>query len=200
MKRAFLSFAFLGMALLCHAQRHFKNEFSAGYFAAGEFFDATPFKVSKFNRGKNISLNYTRHLKKDFTLGVTYSRCYFQYVPAVVSPPEFTITDRYQKTITANLGFGYTKWGLTARVKTGLRYNIRGEHFEHFYSLIHSNGWGEAFGALYGYGKIGAMFGASIVHPIVWRLFGEIDCEYAYLFSGVDRNQLLLSYRIGFRF
>ena len=100
----------------------------------------------------------------------------------------------------SGLGFGYTKWGLTARAKAGIRYNIRGEHFEHFYALVHSHGWGEAYGALYGYGKIGPMLGASIQHPIFWRFFGEMDCEYAHLFSGVDRNQLLLSYRIGFRF
>ena len=72
MKSTLLCFTFLGMALLCHAQRHFKNEFSVGYFAACEFFDATAFKTSKFNRGKSISLNYTRHLKKNYTLGLTY--------------------------------------------------------------------------------------------------------------------------------
>lgn len=56
MKRTFLSFAFLGMALFCHVQRQFKNEFSLGYFAASDFFDATTFKSSKFRGGEHSHL------------------------------------------------------------------------------------------------------------------------------------------------
>jgi hypothetical protein len=200
MKKTFLSFAFLGMTLMCHAQRHFKNEFSVGYFAAGEFFDATAFKLSKFGRGKRISLEYTRHIDKRLTLGLIYSRCFFLYVSPDILPPPLTIETRYQKTLTANIGIGYTKWKMTARAKGGIRYNLQGEQSKLIHAGIHSGGWGEAYGEIYGYSKIGSMLGASIVHPIVWRFFGEIDCEYVHLFSGVDRNQLLLSYRIGFKF
>lgn len=58
--------------------------------------------------------------------------------------------------------------------------------------------------------------GLSISHPIFWKLFGEIDCEDARMFSKAyetisshtfpiekvraDPQQLLLSYRIGIRF
>jgi hypothetical protein len=188
------------MAQWCHAQKHFKNEFSVGYFATGYFFDATPLTVSKFNRGKSISLNYKRNLPQNFTLSLTYHRCFFQYVPAVVVPPDSTIIQRYLRMLSANLGYGYTKWGLTAQVKTGLRYNIRGYQGKHIRSRVHSKGWGESYGEIYGYRKIVGILGASIVHPIFWRFFGELDCEYAHFFSGVDRRQLLLSYRVGIRF
>lgn len=200
MKSTLLSFAFLGMSLFCCAQKQFKNDFSAGYLTVGEFFDATALKVSTFHRGKNISLKYTRHIKKKFIIGVIYNRCYFQYVPPANLPAPLTIESRYQKTLTANLGLGYTKWGLIAHVKTGLRFNIRGNQSKFIRASVHSQGWGEAYGEIYEYSKIGPTLGASIAHPIFWRFFGEIDCEYAHLFSGVDRNQLLLFYRIGFRF
>jgi hypothetical protein len=200
MKRTFLSFAFLGMALLCHAQRQFKNEFSVGYFAAGEFFDASAFKFSKFNGGRSISLSYKRHFKKKYTIGLTYSRCSFQYVPLGTLPTPLKVFNRYQQTFTANLGIGYTIWKMNLRAKTGIRYNRRGEQSKMIRYGIHSGGWGEAYGEIYEYSKIGPMVGASIAHPIIWRFFGELDCEYVHLFSGVDRNQMLLSYRIGFRF
>ena len=200
MKRTFLSFAFLGMALLCHAQRQFKNEFSLGYFAAGEFFDASAFKFSKFNGGRNISLSYKRHFKKKFTLGLTYSDCFFLYVPLIIPPPPLKIETRFQQTLTANLGIGYTIWKMMVRAKTGIRYNRRGQQSKVIYYRITSGGWSEGYGEIYDYSKIGPMFGASIAHPIIWRFFGELDCEYVHLFSGVDRNQMLLSYRIGFRF
>ncbi len=200
MKRTFLSFAFLGMALLCHAQRQFKNEFSLGYFAAGEFFDASPFKFSKFNGGRNISLSYKRHFKKKFTLGLTYSGCSFIYVPPVIPPPPLKVFNRFQQTLTANFGIGYTIWKMNLRAKTGIRYNLRGQQSKMIRYGIHAQGWGEGYGEIYEYSKIGPMVGASIAHPIIWRFFGELDCEYVHLFSGVDRNQMLLSYRIGFRF
>ncbi|MFN0216082.1 MAG: hypothetical protein ACKVT2_17620, partial [Saprospiraceae bacterium] len=71
---------------------------------------------------------------------------------------------------------------------------------EHYYTAIHHGGWGEGYGGGKNYGKLGAKLGASIQHPILWRFFGELDCEYAHMFSGGDRNQLLLCYRIGFKF
>jgi hypothetical protein len=89
---------------------------------------------------------------------------------------------------------------MNLRAKTGIRYNLRGRQSKILYYRITSGGWSEAYGEIYYYSKIEPMFGASIAHPIIWRFFGELDCEYVHLFSGVDRNQMLLSYRIGFRF
>jgi len=200
MKRTFLSFAFLGMALLCYAQRQFKNEFSVGYFAAGEFFDASAFKFSKFTRGRNISINYKRYFNKKYTLGLTYSSCFFPYVSPGTLPTPLEVETRFQQTLTANFGIGYTIWKMNLRAKTGIRYNLRGRQSKIIYYRITSGGWSEAYGEIYDYSKIGPMVGGSIAHPIIWRFFGELDCEYVHLFSGVDRNQMLLSYRIGFRF
>lgn len=201
MKNILLCFTFLSMALLCHAQKTFKNEVSLGYFNAGEFFDTSAFNISTFTRGKNISINYTRLFGKNLTVGLTYARCYFRYLPTPT--PEIlqpnSIGSRYQKTLTANIGYEFSKWSLSARAKAGLRYNLKGLKSEHYSQTPASWGW-ESRGGIDEYGKIGVSLGVSIQHPIIWRFFGELDCEYAKMFSGADRNQLLLSYRIGFKF
>ena len=189
------------MALLCHAQKNFKNQVSLGYFSAGEFFDTSAFKVSTFTRGKNISINYTRLFGKNLIFGLGYTRCFFRYIPMPLPEiwPDNFIVWRSQKTLTANVGYEFSKWSLCARAKAGLRYNLKGLKSEHYSQTSASWGW-ESRGGVDEYGKIGVSIGASIQHPIIWRFFGELDCEYAKMFSGADRNQLLLSYRIGFKF
>jgi hypothetical protein len=202
MKNALLSFAFLSMALLCHAQKSTKNEFSIGYFSAGEYFDSSAFKLTDFNKGKHISLNYTRLFGKNFSVGLSYSRCVFYYIPTPY-PDLFednTILWREQKTFAANLGIGVSKWSISAKAKAGIRYNIVGYKAEHYFYFGGGGSWEEPVQGSVAYGKLGAKLGASISHPIIWRFFGELDCEYARMFTGADRNQLLLSYRIGFKF
>jgi hypothetical protein len=135
MKNALLSFAFLSMALLCHAQKSTKNEFSIGYFSAGEYFDSSAFKLTDFNKGKHISLNYTRLFGKNFSVGLSYSRCVFYYIPTPY-PDLFednTILWREQKTFAANLGIGVSKWSISAKAKAGIRYNIVGYKAEHYF-------------------------------------------------------------------
>lgn len=200
MKNLLLAFGFLSSALLCHAQKSFKNEVSLGYFSAGEFFDTSAFKVSPFTKGKNISLNYTRLWGNKLTVGLSYAQCTFNYLPTLEKLESNTIEWREQKTFSADIGFRVSKWSFSAKAKTGIRYNLTGNKKEHYGSTLHSGGWKEGHGGSKDYGKLGAKLGASIQHPIIWRFFGELDCEYARMFSGGDRNQLLLSYRIGFRF
>lgn len=201
MKIAFLSFAFLGMAILCHAQKNSKNEFSFGYFGAGEFFDTSTFRFSDFGRGKNFSLQYTRTFGKRLTVGLAYSHNVFYYLRRFHGKLENnTIMWREQKTLSADAGIGVSKWSMRARAKTGICYNLTGYKHEFYYSATHTGGWREAIVGNQYYGKWGARLGACIQHPIIWRFFGELGCEYARMFSGKDRNQLLLSYRIGIKF
>jgi hypothetical protein len=202
MKNPLLSFVFLGMAIYCHAQKSTKNEFSIGYFSAGEFFDSSTIKVTSFNRGKHISLNYTRLFGKNLSVGLSYTRCVFCYIPTPY-PAQFednTILWREQKTFAANLDMGVSKWSITAKAKAGIRYNMVGYKAEHYFYFGGGGGWKEAVQGSVDYGKLGAKLGASVQHPIIWRFFGELDCEYARMFSGADRNQLLLTYRVGFKF
>ncbi|MBN8679192.1 MAG: hypothetical protein J0M29_13265 [Chitinophagales bacterium] len=200
MKNLLLCLAFLTTAFLSQAQKPFNNELSLGYFTGGEFFDTSAFSISPFTKGKNISLNYTRLLGKNLSVGLNYIQCGFDYLPRLKKLENNTIMWRVQKTFSADLGYRISKWSISATAKAGIRYNMIGYKVEHYASVPHSNGWREGIGGSKEYGKIGAKLGAALQHPIIWRFFGELDCEYARMFSGGDRNQLLLSYRIGFRF
>ncbi|MDO8970420.1 MAG: hypothetical protein Q7U74_07015 [Saprospiraceae bacterium] len=204
MKHLLPIFFFLGSSLFAHAQNVPKNEFSLGYFSVGEFFDTTRLSVSKFNSGKSISLKYTRSIAKKLSLALTYSRCSFEYgLPLYPSGEPLyprTIVYRFQRTLTADFGVTLSKKALLIRAKSGIRYNQFTEKSVHLAGGWHSGGWYESFGTIDDYGKVGASMGISIAHPIFWRIFGELDSEFAKMFSGVDRNQLLLSYRIGIRF
>lgn len=202
MKNILLCLTFLSMTSLCPAQKSHKNEASLGYFSAGEFFDTTAFKLSSFNSGKNISLLYMRVLDNNLSIGLSYTRSYFHYLPTDW-PSRFennTIMWREQKTITSEIGYRFSKGSISARAKTGIRYNAVGYKVEHYYYFSGGGNWWEPYGGSKSYGKLGAKLGASLQHPIIWRFFGELDCEYARMFAGADRNQLLLSYRVGFKF
>ncbi|MDO8366572.1 MAG: hypothetical protein Q7T20_07250 [Saprospiraceae bacterium] len=203
MKRLFLLSIIFSSALWSHAQMQYKNEVSLGYFSAGEFFDDTPFQVSSFNKGRHISLNYTRLFGQNMSIGLTYVRSGFQYVPIEVGRYDlepYTTEFRAQRIFTANIGLNISKWSLSIRPKAGIRYNQRSWKVIHLYGGWHSHGWYESFGLIDRYGWLGASVGVSIAHPIFWRIFGEFDSEYARMFTRADRNQHLLSYRIGFRF
>ncbi|HLP92433.1 MAG TPA: hypothetical protein VK168_00245 [Saprospiraceae bacterium] len=199
MKNLLLCLAFLTTAYFCQAQKPSNNELGLGFFVAGEFFDTSAFKVSPIS-GKNFSLTYTRLFDKKLTVGVNFTKCGFHYLPTLKKIEDNSIFWRVQKTFSADLGYRISKWSISATAKAGIRYNMVGYKVEHYASLPHSGGWLEGIGGSKEYGKIGAKLGAAIQHPIIWRFFGELDCEYARMFSGGDRNQLLLSYRIGFRF
>jgi hypothetical protein len=203
MRYLLLIFITVGSTFSIFAQSEHKNELSVGYFSAGEFFDETPFKTSVFDKGKNISINYTRLLDKNLSVGLTYARCGFQYVPVDAERYHLknnTTEFRLQRTFTANIGLNISISSLKIRGKAGIRYNQRSTKFEHVGGGWHSSGWYESFGAENRYGRLGASMGISIAHPIFWRIFGELDSEFAKMFTRVDRNQLLLSYRIGIRF
>ena len=98
---------FLGMTALCHAQKAPKNELSIGYFTAGYFFDSTDVKFSKFIRGKNLSLSYTRNIDKHWFLNAGYVRWFSSYIPQ--PEPEFlednSILSRYLKMVSGNIGY-----------------------------------------------------------------------------------------------
>jgi hypothetical protein len=197
----FLVLLFIPLGAL--AQSEHKNELSVGYFSAGEFFDETPFKTSAFSKGKNISVNYTRLMDKNLSVGLTYARCGFQYVPIEVpryNLDPYTTEFRLQRTFTANIGLKFSLLSLTLRGKAGIRYNQRSTKVVHTGGGWHSGLWYESFGIVDRYGRLGASMGLSLTHPIFWRIFGELDSEFAKMFTRADRNQLLLSYRIGIRF
>jgi hypothetical protein len=204
MKKILTYLFFMGAALCTQAQTEHKNELSLGYFSAGEFFDTSAFKVSEFGSGRNVSLKYTRVTKGNTSFSLTYARCSFLYglqlMPSGAPVYPYTITSRYQKTVSADIGKQISRWSLNMRAKVGIRYNWVSVKREHHAGGWHSNGWYESFGAENRYGRLGASMGLSIAHPIFWRIFGELDSEFAKMFTRVDRNQLLLSYRIGIRF
>lgn len=193
------------MALLCHAQKTFKNEVSLGYYSAGEFFDTSAFKISSFSEGRSPSICYTRLFHKNLSVGLSYTRCYFNYLPT--NPAHYpkrlkdnTIRYREQQTISTNLGYEISKGPIYIKAKAGIRYNLEGFKSEHLFYYGSVGFWEEPVSGYQAYGKFGAKLGASIQHPIIWRFFGELDCEYAKMFSGGDQTQMLLSYRIGFKF
>lgn len=191
-------FAFVG-----HSQKPPKNELSFGYFSAGEFFDETPMKFSTHGNGRCISINYTRLLEKNLSVGLTYARSGFQYIPVEIERSlldDNSVDFRSQRVFTANMGVSVSKWSLVLRGKMGVRYNQRSLKSVHLWGGWHANGWYESRGLVDRYGRLGASMGVSIAHPIFWRIFGEFDSEFAKMFTRADRNQLLLSYRIGFRF
>jgi len=201
MKKTALLLVFLGMVLCCHAQKSSKNEFSLGYFSAGEFFDNTKFDFSRFVRGRAISLAYTREIGKKRSIGISYGSCTFNYFPDTPQPFEDnTVLGREQNTLSVNFGYGIPIGPILARAKAGLRYNMVGGKMVHYRYINGGASWHTIVWGHEAYSKLGAKIGASMRHPIVWRFFGELDCEYARMFSGADRNQLILSYRLGFRF
>jgi len=203
MKRTLTFIVFLCIAPCAQAQTAHKNELSLGYFSAGEFFDETPMKIAPFFKGRFVSINYSRLLDNNLSVGLTYARTGFQYVPVEVERYHLannTTEFREQRIFTANMGISIRKWSLTMRGKAGIRYNQRSIKFVHVGGGWHSKGWYESFASEDRYGRLGISTGLSISHPIFWRIFGEIDSEFAKMFTRVDRNQLLLSYRIGFRF
>jgi hypothetical protein len=99
-----------------------------------------------------------------------------------------TILWREQKTFAANLDMRVSKWSINAKAKAGVRYNMVGYKAEHYFYFGSGGSWKEPVQGSVGYGKLGAKLGASVQHPIIWRFFGELDCEYARMFSGADRN------------
>jgi len=203
MKYIFALGLVLGHSLSGNTQQYFKNELSLGYFSAGEFFDETPFKISAFNKGRYISINYSRQLKNNLFVGLSHTRSGFQYISTEI--PRYhlknnTIEFRSQRVYTAYFGQRFSTWLLDIRGKAGIRYNRRSYKSKHLGGGWHSKGWYESFGVVDRYGWLGASLGVSIAHPIFWRVFGEFDSEYARMFNLTDRNQLLLSYRIGIRF
>jgi hypothetical protein len=203
MRYLLLIFITIGATIGLIAQTKHKNELSVGYFSAGEFFDETPFKTSLFDKGKNISINYTRLMDKNLSVGLAYARCGFLYVPIEVPRYDldpYTTEFRIQRTFTANIGLKFSLLSLTLRGKAGIRYNQRSTKVVHTGGGWHSGFWYESFGIVDRYGRLGASLGLSMTHPIFWRIFGELDSEFAKMFTRVDRNQLLLSYRIGIRF
>jgi len=193
---------FLVTVLSAHAQKNLKNEVSIGYFTASEFFDTSAFAFSKFEKGRNFSLKYNRIISPTLSIGITYASCFFRYKEPPY--PQFlkdnTIRARFLQVYSLNLGYGVSKKAFTARVKGGLKYYAYGEKEVHFFYFSGGGGWWEPVGAIYIYPNLGAILGASLSHPIIWRFFGELDCEYTRMFANFDRNQLFLSYRIGFRF
>jgi len=201
--RAFICLASLGLTFLCHAQKTSKNEFSVGYFTGGYFFDSTAVKFSKFVRGKNITLSYTRHIDKYLFFNTTYIRSSFGYIsnPAPEFLEDNSILTRYLKVISGSIGYRISKWSMSAKAKAGIGYRFEFEKVVHF-TYFNGGNWSEPREGFYAFKSVGPTLGLTVSHPIVWRLFGEFDCEYARMFSkdNVDPNQLLLSYRIGMRF
>ena len=201
--RTFICFAFLGMACICHAQKASKNEFSLGYFPAGYFFDSTGVKFSQFIRGKNITLSYTRHVDKHWSFNTSSVRSSFGYImpPAPDYLKDNTVVYRYLKAISGSVGYRISKWSMSAKLKTGVNYQFKFEKYVHL-TYFDGGNWREPRSVTYMVQSIGPTLGLTLTHPIVWKLCGEFDCQYARMFSkyNIDPNQLLLSYRVGIRF
>jgi hypothetical protein len=201
--RTILCTLFLCSAFLAHAQKNPKNEFSAGYFTTGYFFDSTDWVISNFIRGEAVNLNYLRRINKHLNLNFNHSYISFDYFPIPYDKPfpNNSVIARGFNFSNIALGYRFTKWGLGLTAKAGLSYRYRVFKLVH-YGYNPYSAWVEPLGVYFGTSSLGATLGFSLSHPILWRFFGEFDCSYGRMFSKykVDPNQLLLVYRLGFRF
>ncbi len=201
--KTLFSIILLGVTFLSHAQKTPKNELCFGYINAGYFFDSTSMELSRFVKGRNFSLSYSRIFDNRFLLNITYARTSYKYFndPQPAFYEDNTITSRSFKILSGYFGYKISKWGLSANLKAGISYCIRGSKGGHI-TYFDDGGWREPRAFYYYYRDFGGMLGLTVSHPIFWKLFGEIDCGYARMVSKlkVDPNQLFLSYRIGFRF
>jgi hypothetical protein len=85
-----------------------------------------------------------------------------------------------------------------------LRFKLGGMHnngfkLKHLYSFDHGK-WLEVYQEYINYNHLGFSFGVTIHHPIIWHLFGEVSLDYIQMLSGIDRKQLMPSYRVGYKF
>lgn len=211
-------FLLLGSLGRAQTQKAPKNEVSFGYFTVGYFFDSTGVRMSEFEKARRVSLHFAHNLDKHFSIGMNYIGV--AYLHFKKSIPQYydnnTVIRRDFKYISVQAGYRISKWSMVAEVKSGINYRFSGEKAVHYFYFLGSGPYFESVGEYIRYKDVGITFGLSLSHPILWKLYGEIDCEYARMFPQefdshssptipsvkvrVDPNQLLLSYRIGIRF
>ena len=197
--KIFLSFLFLGMAVSCHAQKIKRHELAVGWYG-GCFFDnkETPCKFQAFGHFPTITYNYV--LSKKTSIGALYGMQQFGYYEKGydwLNNKNRTLI-RSIRRFSINVGYDVSTKPVVLRVRSGVMYN-NGVKLKHLYSYDHGP-WLEVYQDGIKYNDLGVTFGLSIQHQIVWRFFGEVSGDYLQMFSGVDKQQLLLSYRIGFKF
>lgn len=200
LKSAILCFFILCSAIPSHAQKAFKNEISIGYSPLGYFFDPTGIRFSAFQKFNSPSLSYQRNINERISVGITLAQCYFSYRTGINDHFQGqAIETRAFKTISPDVGWGISKWGLRADLKAGIRINFDGYNLQQIY-YQQNDEWYPSHSVSHDYGRLGVKLGATISHPIYRRFFGSLDAEYAGMWNGADRNQLLLAYRLGIRF
>ncbi len=209
MKKIFFSLALLGMALYCPAQKIKHHEVAIGWYG-GYFFDgASPFQMQRFKKLPKYdwpTISYTYRFNKHIFVMAKHGMNHFSYYNApfkdvngiYVPPPPNTLIDRVIRRFNLDVGYHLNLKSVAVRARLGLAYN-RGAKGWHILT-INQGAWQEPFFEYDTYNDLGGLIGLTIQHPIVWRFFGELSADYLQMFSGIDRQQLIPSYRIGFRF
>jgi len=187
------------MATFCHAQKKQRHEVTIGWYG-GYFFDKneTPYKFQALSQLPTITYNY--HFKKKISIGLLYGRQQFGYYKK-----DYDWLNNSNKTLARsirrfalNMGYDTPIKPLVLQLRLGAIYN-NGIKLEHLYSFDHGT-WLEVYQDYINYNHLGLSFGLTIQHPIVWHLFGEVSLDYMQMLSGVDRQQLMPSYRVGYKF
>jgi len=195
--RYFILPIFLGMAVLCHAQKWPKNELSVGC-SAGDFFDSTAFKISTIPKGRNLAFTYTRNISPKLSSSIMYASYFFAYVDPTIRLKDNTVENRFIRRISLSGVYNLPAGWFRFRVKAGLNY-CWGYKMNHYY-YFGSGAWQEPVSEGVSYNKMGVVTGLGLEHKIVWGLFGVINVDYVRMFKGIDPNQLYLSYALGYRF
>lgn len=194
--RYIFSLIFLGLTVYCQAQKWPKNEVSVGY-AAGYFFDTTEFKLTAFEKGRHLTLAYTRNLTPKVSISANFANYFFAYVGIGEIHQDNTVLHRLVRRASLSGLYNLPTGLFHFRLKAGLNY-CWGYKLIHYYYFPPNIGEPVSEGV--SYKKWGVVTGLGIEHKIVWGLFGSINADYVRMFKGIDPNQLYLSYALGYRF
>lgn len=205
---------FFPIAILFHciacsltAQAPKRHEISLGYTAA-YYFDKHSMQVASdynwFKRKRSIlpTFDYVFNLKKRFALGVHHARIwqYYNGFPDLYASnlPDLTLLYRHTVKTSVYARYALINKAIALRVKGGFLHcgNFQRLHDYYYQHIL----WKEAHSTTNDFIRMGLTGALNISHPIYWRFFGEIDCEYNLFNTDFDAQQLFLSYRIGFRF
>ncbi len=199
----YLLVIFTSITLYCHAQKDRKNEITIGLYG-GYFFDKSPFKIQSFALNTRLpTITYERKIGKRFFTGILFGEHDFGYVqlidPSVLILQDSSLIGRNITRIAVYGGYKIINKPISLKSRIGVIDNFDSEKAVHLY-YINQGTWIEGFRKYYDTSGFGIYIGVSLGHPIFCNFFGELSVDYLRTFTAEDKNQLIPSYRIGYRF
>ena len=203
--RNVLFFAFLGVAVCCHAQKIKRHEVAFGLYG-GYFFDGeSQFQVQDLRaliRNKNLpTFSYSYRINHKLFLNAKHGVQAFGYLNknnGFATPAPNTLLGRRIRRINISAGYWLALKSLTCKAHLGFAYH-KGLKARFLYEYVNGN-FRESHYEYNDYNDLGAVIGVRLQHPIFWRLFGELSVDYQQMFTGIDQQQLVPSYSIGLKF